>query len=101
MHMQYTSSLRWLAMVLRIERAAARHGYSADALADDTTLPDTGTYRQQLDMAAIALDSGIRLHELSTRDAATVRRMVRTCVLSPRPAQSAPQPPRPARRRAW
>ncbi len=86
-----------------IERAASKYGYSADATVDHRTLPDCGTYWQQLDIAAIGLDCGIRLGELSTREREFVGRLIRNCVLSGQ-KHSQPQAAtasRPARRRAW
>lgn len=87
--------IRFLSIVRRVERAAARRGYSADCLVDDDNLPDTGTFGEQLDTAAILLDANVG--PLSTGERELVNRLARRCVLSPRPAAS--QPLRPAARR--
>ena len=68
-----------------VERTSAQYGFASDGSVDDSDLPDTGTLREQLAMAKIAVDSGVRLHDLSTRDQQFVRSLVRRCVLSPRP----------------
>jgi hypothetical protein len=49
-------------------------------------------------MAAIGVDSGVRIHDLSSRDQQLVRRMIRSCVLSPRPAATSQSRSRRARR---
>ena len=65
-----------------IEATAKRYGYRANATLDHRTLPDTGTYQQQLHIAEIGLDAGIRLGDLSTREREFVGRLIRSCVLS-------------------
>jgi hypothetical protein len=73
-------SIRLLGIVRRIERESARRGYGADCTIDDTWLPDTGTLREQLAMAAIGVDA--RLGPLSTADRELTSRLIRRCVLS-------------------
>ena len=50
---EHMHSIKLLGIVRRIEREAARRGCRADCTIDDPMILDTGTYSQQLDMAAI------------------------------------------------
>lgn len=97
--MDYITMLR---TVRAIERTARQYGYGGDATLPDDDVPTCGTLGDQLAMVAVGLDSGVRLHGLSTRDREWVRQRLRSAVLGAWHDESAPQPTaRPARRRAW
>ena len=69
-----------MGIMRRIEREAARRGYCSDCTIEDAMLPDTGTWGQQMDIAAIWVD--VHPGPLSTRDHELVNELIRKCVLS-------------------
>lgn len=100
--MQYIDMTR---AVRAIERTARQYGYGGDATLDDRDVPTCGTLGEQLAMVCVGLDSGVRLSQMSSRDAAWTRQRLRSAVLgsTPEAPQSPPPPPQRSqpRRRAW
>lgn len=76
--MDFITKLR---TVRAIERTARQYGYGADATLEDRDVPQLGTLGEELALIAVGLDSGVRLSQMSTRDAEWTKRRLRSAVL--------------------
>jgi hypothetical protein len=80
--------IRFLALLRGVKNEAAKLGYHGDALAEGDSVPDCGTYEQEMAIASIRLD--VRPRPTNDAQRQLVLRLVRAVVLgSPQTATAA------------